>query len=173
MKMFKPLPGEYAEFYAGYVSRVINDDVMAVLCDQPRELRAVLGDVNDHAAQTRPDEDEWSINEVVGHLNDGERIFAYRALRIARGDLTPLASFDQDAYILPGKFNARSLASLLDEFESIRSATLTLVNALDDDMLARVGTASQNAISARALVYIMAGHVHHHMESLKNVYLRR
>lgn len=173
MKIAKPLPGEYAEFYAGYVNRVIDDDVLAVLRDQPRELRALLGDVNDHAAQTRPDEDEWSINEVMGHLNDGERIFAYRALRIARGDETPLASFDQDAYITPGRFNTRPLASLLDEFETIRASTLWLVNALDEAMLARVGTASGNPISARALVYIMAGHVDHHMESLSNVYLRK
>jgi enhancing lycopene biosynthesis protein 2 len=173
MKIEKPLPGEYAEFYAGYINRVINDDVLRVLRDQPRELRALLGDVTDHAAQIRPDEDEWSINEVIGHLNDGERIFAYRALRIARGDATPLASFDQDAYILPGKFNTRSLASLLDEFESARNASLTLVNSLDAEMLAHVGTASNNPISARALVFIMAGHVHHHIESLKSVYLQK
>ena len=123
------------------------------------------------AARTRPAPAEWSINEVLGHLVDGERIFSYRTLRIARGDKTPLPGFEQDDYILPGKFNARALASLLDEFAIARRATLSLVETLDDEMLARMGTASNNPISARALVYITAGHVAHHFESLRTVYL--
>lgn len=166
-----PQPGEYAEFYAGYVDRVRDLDVREVLGSQPRELRALLAGVTDAAARLRPAPAEWSINEVIGHLSDGERIFAYRALRIARGDKTPLPGFDQDAFILPDKFNARPLDGMLAEFELARAATLCLVDTLDDGMLAQLGTASNHPVSARALVFIMAGHVAHHVESLRTVYL--
>lgn len=171
MTIAPPASGDYAAFYAGYVDRVRDSDVLRVLREQPGELRALLAPVADTTARIRPAPEEWSINEVLGHVSDGERIFAYRALRIARGDATPLPGFDQDAFILPGKFNARPLASLLDEFEAAREATLRLVETLDEEMLSRVGTASNNPISARALVYIIAGHVAHHIESLRAVYL--
>ncbi len=168
-----PQPNEYAAFTAGYVARVSATDVISVLHAQTDDLRALLSGVTDVQSQTRPApaDTEWSINEVLGHITDGERIFSYRMLRIARGDTTPLPGFEQDDYIVPGKFNARPLTSLLDEFAAVRRSTLSLVETLDDEMLSRMGTASNNPVSARALVFITAGHVDHHIESLRTVYL--
>jgi uncharacterized damage-inducible protein DinB len=162
-------------FYSGYIARIGNDDVNAVLRAQLDDLRRLLAGVNDEQAQVRPapTDVEWSINEVLGHITDTERIFAYRMLRIARADATPLPGFEQDDYILPGKFNTRTLASLLDEFAVVRQSTLSLVDTLDDEMLSRRGVASNHPVSARALVYITAGHAAHHTESLRTVYLGR
>lgn len=171
MLIHPPQPDEYAAYQASYVARVTDGDVMHVLRTQVASLRELLTSVTDARARTRPAPAEWSINEVIGHMADTERIFAYRTLRIARGDTTPLAGFDQDDYILPGKFNARALSSLLDEFARVREATLSLVETLDDEALSRRGIASNNPVSARALVFITAGHVAHHTESLRTVYL--
>ncbi len=168
-----PQPDEYAAFHAGYVARASNGDVMQELRTQVDALRELLAGVTDAQSHVRPAPAEWSINEVVGHIVDTERIFAYRTLRIARGDTTPLPGFEQDDYILPGRFNARMLSSLLDEFARVREATLSLVETLDDEALSRRGTASNNPVSARALVFITAGHVAHHTESLRTVYLGR
>ena len=166
-----PRPDEYAEYYRSYIARVTDGDVMQVLHAQVAALRELLAGTTDVQARTRPAPAEWSINEVVGHIADTERIFAYRTLRIARGDTTPLPGFEQDDYILPGKFNARTLSSLLDEFTRVREATLSLMETLDDEALSRRGTASNDPVSARALVFITAGHVAHHTESLRTVYL--
>ena len=171
MKIHPPQAKEYAPFYAGYVSRASETDVIESLRAQADDLRQLLSGVTDAQARLRPAPPEWSINEVLGHLIDGERIFSYRMLRIARGDATPLPGFEQDDYILPGKFNTRTLASLLDEFAIARRSTLSLVETLDDEMLSHVGTASNTPVSARALVFITAGHVAHHTESLRTVYL--
>jgi DinB superfamily len=173
MNIHPPQANEYAAFNASYVARVSAADVTEVLRAQAGELRTLLSGVPDEQARTRPAPAEWSINEVIGHVTDGERIFAYRMLRIARGDTTPLPGFEQDDYILPGKFNARTLSSLFDEFAVVRRATLGLVETLDDEMLSRMGTVSNNPTSARALLFIIAGHVDHHIESLRTVYLGR
>ena len=166
-----PQPNEYAAYAAGYVARAANSDVFKALHTQPGDLRLLLTGMTDVQSCARPAPAEWSINEVLGHITDTERIFTYRLLRIARGDVTPLPGFEQDDYILPGKFNARTLSSLLDEFTLVRQSTLSLVDTLDDEMLSRMGTTSNNPTSARALVFIIAGHVAHHIESLRTVYL--
>ncbi len=167
----RPQTDEYASFYAGYVQRVPDGaDVLALLSRQPDELKALLQSIGDDSANRRPAPGEWSIKEVVGHLCDCERVFAYRALRVARADGTPLPGFDQDAFVQATDFNARSLASLLDEFSYQRRANVQMVSALSDEEAARTGTASGNPVSARALIYIMAGHVNHHVESLKTDY---
>lgn len=173
MRIHSPQPNEYAGFNAGYVARVSATDVTSVLHTQTDDLRALLSGVTDVQARMRPApaDAEWSINEVIGHITDGERIFSYRMLRIARGDTTPLPGFEQDDYILPGRFNARTLSSLLDEFATVRRSTFSLVETLDDEMLSHMGTASNNPVSARALVFITAGHVAHHIDSLRTVYL--
>lgn len=166
-----PHNDEYAPFYAGYVGLVPpGSDVFALLRRQPDALRTLLQDVIAPQASTRPAPDEWSIKEVVAHITDAERIFAYRALRIARGDTTPLAGFDQDAYMSATDFNSRPLADLIEEFDLQRRANVLCFSALTDDEVSRRGTASNAPVSVRALLYIMAGHAEHHIISLRTDY---
>lgn len=163
-----PKTDEFAPFYAGYVQRVPKDaDVFDRLRSQPDELRALLQNVTDAQADVRPAPGEWSIKEVIGHICDAERIFAYRALRIARGDTTALPGFEQDDYVRGTDFNKRMLADLIEEFALQRRANVLCFQPLTGDELARRGTASTYPISARAILFILVGHVLHHIESLK------
>lgn len=166
-----PQPDEYASFYAGYVQRVPqNSDIFKLLDQQIAALSQVLQNTTDEAASLRPAPEEWSIKEVMGHICDTERVFAYRALRIARGDTTALAGFDQNDYVKGTDFNKRSLASLIEEFSLQRRSNLLFIQALSDEESQRRGTASNNPISARACIYILVGHVAHHIESLETSY---
>jgi uncharacterized protein (TIGR03083 family) len=166
-----PQSDEYGSYYAGYIQRVPEgSNIFDVLSRQPDELRSLLQNVPDAQANARPAPGEWSVKEVMGHLCDTERVFAYRAMRVARGDATPLPGFDQDDYVRRTDFNARTLTELVDEFTSQRSATLLCFKPLTDAETQRRGTASNNPVSVRALLYIMAGHVMHHVESLKTDY---
>jgi uncharacterized damage-inducible protein DinB len=167
----RPQTDEYVEFYAGYIGRVPDGaDVVGLLNSQPETLRALLQNITDEQASVRPAPAEWSIKEVIGHIADTERVFAYRLLRISRGDQTALPGFDQDEFVNATDFNRRSLADLLDEFEFQRRANSLLAASLTDEEIDRRGTASNNPISVRALLYILAGHVVHHIESLKTDY---
>jgi uncharacterized damage-inducible protein DinB len=167
----RPQADEYNEFYGGYIDSVPEGaDLFALMRQQPDELRAVLSGVTDEQANVRPAPGEWSIKEVLGHICDGERIFAYRALRIGRGDSTPLAGFDQDAYVQSTDFNARSLDDLLEEFTLQRRANLVCFKHFTEAETLCRGTASGQPVSARALLYILVGHVIHHMDSLKTTY---
>jgi uncharacterized damage-inducible protein DinB len=167
----RPQSDEHAPYYAGYIQRVPEgSDIFALLSDQPDELRVLLQGISDVEANTHPAPGEWSVKEVVGHICDTERIFAYRALRIARGDTTPLPGFEQDDYVRATDFNARTVSDLVEEFTLQRRANLLCFRPLTAAEVERRGTASNNPVSARALLYIMAGHVMHHVESLKTDY---
>jgi hypothetical protein len=165
-----PEPDEYAGFYAGYVERVRPETVAALLRDQPARLRALTAGVPKEREGWRYADGKWSIREVVGHMSDAERVFAYRLLRIARGDTTPLPGFEQDPYVEAGRFDRRPLAELVEEFTDVRRATFALVRSLDDVELRRTGTASDTRISARALVYAIAGHADNHLDGLRDRY---
>lgn len=169
----RPAETEYAPFYAGYVERVPDGAVFEMLAGQPDALRSLLGALSAEQADFRPGPAEWSIKEVVGHINDTERVFAYRALRISRADETPLAGFEQDDYVREANFSERTLPDLIEEFELLRRANLLAFKGLTDDVTRRMGTASGFPVSVRALLYIMAGHVEHHLESLRTDYLAR
>jgi uncharacterized damage-inducible protein DinB len=163
----RPQPDEYAPYYGQYIRRVPEgSDIFSVLSAQPNELRALLQPVSDEQANVRPAPGEWSVKEVVGHICDAERIFAYRALRVARADATPLPGFEQDDYVRATSFNARTLPDLIEEFALQRRSNVLCFQPLTDAELARRGTASNNPVSVRALLYMMAGHVMHHIESL-------
>jgi len=116
-------------------------------------------------------EGKWSIREVIAHLNDTERVFSYRLLRFARGDAAALPSFDENVFAKASEADARTVADLAEEFSAVRGATLALVRPMRDEQMARHGTASGKEISARALAWIMAGHVQHHMKVLRERYL--
>jgi hypothetical protein len=166
-----PQPDEYYEYYGQYIKRVPQgSDILALMRQQPDDLQALLNRVTDEQARTRPAPEEWSINEVVGHITDTERIFAYRALCIARADATPLPGFDQDDYVRGTDFNSRTLPDLIEEFTLQRRANVLCFRPLNSAEAARRGTASGYPFSVRALLYCMVGHVMHHIESLKVAY---
>lgn len=166
----RPESDEYGAYYASYIGRVPDGDMCGQLAQQLDEARALLAPLSPEQTDFRPKPDDWNILEVLGHVTDAERVFAYRALRIARGDGTPLASFDQDLYVANGNFSGRTLADLLEEFTTVRHATLALFRTLSDEAWQRRGTASNSPISVRALAYIIAGHELHHMADFRQRY---
>jgi len=166
-----PNTDEYAEFYAGYVQRAqARDDVFAALVQQIDELRSALGNLSDEQACFKPGPQEWSIKEVMGHLNDVERVFSYRLLRVSRNDPTPLPGFEQDDYVRESGFDQCALKDLIQEFEYLRRANILAINNMSEEAMLRLGTASGHPVSARALIYMLVGHVDHHMASLHEVY---
>lgn len=170
----RPADDEYAPFYAGYVARLAPDaDALERLVWQREAFVVFLDGIPATLHGHRYAEGKWSIREVVGHLADAERIMAYRLLRVARGDATPLPGFEEDDYVRAGGFDGRTLASLVREWEAVRRATLELVRSLDAEAAARRGVANGNPVSARALAWIIAGHVEHHREILAERYLPR
>lgn len=171
-KISLPAPDEFAEFYAGYVQRAqARGDVLAALPLQIEEIRSALGNLSDKQALFRDAPREWSIKEVMGHLNDVERVFSYRLLRISRNDATPLPGFEQDDYVREAGFDRYSLEDLIQEFEYLRRANILAINNMKEDAMLYLGTASGYPVSARALVHMLVGHVDHHMASLNEKYL--
>ena len=168
--MTKPEKSEYDAYYGKYISLVEDGDLFATLAAQPDELNAALGSLDDAKGLYAYAPDKWTIKEVISHLNDGERMFGYRAFRISRGDTTPIEGFEQDGYIENARPNARSLSHLLDEFRLLRKANMFLLNNLNDEDMKRMGTASGLPISVRALANIMGGHVTHHANILQAKY---
>ena len=171
-KLTPPSTDEYNEFYNGYIQRAIaRKDVIAALPKQIDEIRAALGKLTDKQALFRDAPKEWTINEVLGHINDAERIFAYRLLRVSRNDQTPLPGFEQNDYVREAGFDNYPLADLLNEFEHLRRANIIMIQNMPDGYADRRGTASGFSISARALTYVLVGHVEHHMADLHEKYL--
>ena len=168
--MNRPEKSEYGEYYDRYISQVADGDVKEVLARQPATLKELFASVTEDRGTFAYDEGKWTLKEVLSHLIDGERIFAYRMLRISRGDETPIEGFEQDGYIENSNANNRTFAELLDEFDLQRRSNMLLINNLSDDASKRLGTASGFPVSVRALVYISAGHVQHHAAILKERY---
>ena len=168
----QPEPQEYSPFYADYIQRAAaREDITAALSLQPDEMKAALGGLSDSQARFKPGPEEWSIKEVVSHLIDGERVFSYRLLRVSRKDKTPLSGFEQNDYVRESRADELALADLLDEFDFLRRANTLAIKNMSASALTEVGTASGNPVSARALVYMLVGHVEHHMASLNEKYL--
>ncbi len=166
-----PTNEEYAPFYSDYIQRAISrNDVIAALPLQIDEVKSALGHLTDQQARFKFGPLEWSIKEVVGHLIDVERIFSYRLLRISRNDQTPLPGFEQEDYVREAGFDNSSFSDLLSEFELLRRANILAIKNMSDESASRLGTASGATISARALIYMMVGHVEHHMASLRENY---
>jgi hypothetical protein len=167
----RPGPTEHAPYYARYIGRVPDGDLIALLRDQVIETSALLRGVSDDRANFAYAPGKWTIKEVVGHISDVERVMAYRALRFARKDATPLPGFDENAWGPAGEFGARTLGDLVEELQVVRAATIQLAKHLSQEALARVGTANGTPTSVRALLYIIAGHERHHAELLRERYL--
>jgi hypothetical protein len=168
--MKRPQAEEFPLFYKGYVDTV-SDDVLAELEQQSDTFAALLGNVPQDKASFAYAEGKWTIKELAGHVIDTERIMAYRALRIARNDATPLPGFDENDYVSNAHFADRSLGSLAEEFAALRKANMYLIRSLNGTEIDRSGISNEKPISVRALIYIMAGHVNHHSAILKQRYL--
>ncbi len=172
MTITPPQVGEYSDFNYEYIRRVPASDVLVFMKTQFAESMSLLRGLSQEQTEMRPAPGEWTIKQIVGHMSDTERIFAYRAMRIARGDETPLPGFDQEPYVANGNFDQRNLTDLLDEFAAIRHSNLYLFSNFTSEDAQRLGTASNHPISVRSLIYMCAGHEHHHMESIRKVYLK-
>jgi uncharacterized damage-inducible protein DinB len=167
----RPALTEYNAHYQPYVDVVPDGDVLATLATQRDSTSALLATIAEAKAGYRYAAGKWSIKEVIGHLSDAERVFSYRALRVARADVTPLASFDENAWVPAAKFDHRTLVDLAAEFRAVRGSTLALFRGFDAEAWPRTGTASGSPISARALAWIVAGHEVHHLRVLHERYL--
>ena len=168
--MERPLPTEHIPYYEKYISLVPEDDVLGVLAAQAQEIRALAAAVSEEQGGYRYAPGKWSVREVFGHLADVERILAYRAFSIARGERRPLNGFEPDEYAVAAEADRSTLPDLGDEFASLRQGNVAMFRRLSDAAWRRIGTADGNPISARALAFIMAGHVRHHQRSLHEQY---
>lgn len=167
----RPAPNEHAPYYGKYIALVTENDAVAALESESADALAFLRSIPEVKGEHRYAPGKWMIKEVIGHLIDAERVFSYRALRFARKDETPLPGFEENDYVPAGNFGARTLASLIEELEVVRKASLILFRALDAAAWNRSGVASDNEMSVRALAFVIAGHGRHHVEILKTRYL--
>lgn len=168
--MKRPEAGEFAEYYGKYIAKVPGTDVVGILESERLQMSRLFAGRSERDGNFRYAPGKWTIKEVLGHVVDAERIFTYRALRIGRGDETPLSSFEQDDYVKNGKFAARTLADLAEEFDAVRGASISLFRSFDDAAWGRRGVASQKQVTARALGFITAGHQIHHRMILEESY---
>ncbi len=161
---------EYAPFYANYVAHTAGFSLPEALRADTATMRQVFDTLTEHQGNHAYAPGKWTVKEVLLHCIDAERIFAYRALRLLRGDTTPLPGFDQDPYVPASAAEARSVGSIRDEWEAARASTLALYDNAPPTHLQLIGTASGHPISARALAYIITGHYLHHLHILKERY---
>jgi hypothetical protein len=166
----RPQAEEHLPYYAKYIQLVTEPDVMSVLASQGDELRRLAGSVPSNRETYRYAPGKWSVRQVFGHMIDVERVFGYRALRISRGDATPLAGFDENTFVANGPYESVSVGELADEFQHVRAANVLMFQRLDARRLMLTGSANNAAVSVRALAYIMAGHVRHHEKGLRENY---
>jgi len=167
----RPTQDEFEGQMGTYINIVPDGNIFDILANNLKETSELLSDIPESKGDYRYAPGKWSLKEAIGHISDSERVMSYRLLRIARGDQTPLPGFDQDVFMAGIDFNAYSLADLIEDYISVRRATLTLLRGLPDAAWARMGTANGNPVSARALAYMTAGHELHHLRIIKDKYL--
>jgi hypothetical protein len=169
----KPLEGEYPAYAAMYIDLLPNDGLILQHMEEHFKMMKYLAlSLPEETLMRRYAPDKWTIKEIMVHLIDDERIYAYRALRFARNDHHELAGFEQDDYAAYSKANERNIETILEEYESVRKSTITLFKNLPDDAFLRTGVANKNKVSVRALIYHIAGHEWHHMNIIREKYLK-
>ena len=162
---------EYKDDYENYVSLVGETDIVSAMRKQLTEVENLFASIPEEKGEFAYATGKWTIKELLGHLINGERVFSYRALRISRGDETPLSGFDQDLLTDNGNFNSISLVDLIKEFSHLCQANIIFFQNLTDEAWERTGTVNDNPASVRAIAYNMAGHVRHHINILRLRYL--
>ena len=168
--MPRPDTSEFAPFYAAYIARVPETDPLAALEAQPAELLTLADHITPDDELYRYAVDKWSVRQVFGHLIDTERVMGYRAFCIARGEAKPLPGFDEKDYVARAGSDERPVKELAHEFAAVRHANLWTVRRWTDEQWGRVGNANGHPVSVRAIAYIMAGHVRHHLAVLREKY---
>lgn len=164
-------PDEYPAIFEKYIE-TITDDAMKELESQLVEFPLFISSIPEDLGSYSYTEGKWSIKEVLCHILDTERVMAYRALRFARNDMTALASFEQEEFVINGRHNERTIQSIVEEFISIRKSNIIFFDTLNETELNRKGMASDRLISVRAFIYIIAGHLNHHRIILQERYLK-
>jgi uncharacterized damage-inducible protein DinB len=168
--MPRPTPSDYAPFYQPYISKVDGESLHAALNQYSRASLSFWQNIPEHQGDYADAPGKWTIKQVLNHLCDAERIFAYRALRIARGDETPLPGFDENNYADAAQTDHRTLKELVHEFQSVRSATLSLFNSFGETELSRFGNANGARVSVNAIGFMIIGHTLHHETVVKERY---
>jgi DinB superfamily len=163
----RPVAGEYAPVFDRYIGLVPAGDIVQILGEQLSRVQAVLRPVNETQAMALHAPYTWTLKQVLGHLTDSERVFGYRALRMARQDATPLPGFDETQFMQAADFNSRGLPELLEEFTFVRRGHLLLLRHLPTAAWQWRGTVIDHPATCRSLAYVMAGHVEHHLAIVK------
>ena len=166
----RPADTEYAPYYATYISKVPESKVVPVLEGQPDELKRLASHIGADRELFRYEPGKWTVRQTLGHLIDTERVMGYRAFCISRGEQKPLPGFDQNDYVSLSHYDAMSVADIAEEFAAVRTAHLWTIRQWTRDDWGRVGNANGKTVSARAIAFIMAGHVRHHVGILREKY---
>jgi uncharacterized damage-inducible protein DinB len=169
--MTRPQPTEAAEYYSRYIDLITSDDIVPVFENQMGEMLQFLSGISEEQSLQSYAPGKWTIREVLNHVNDGERVFAARAFWFARGFTDALPSFEQDIAVQAAQANNTSWADLVEEFKIVRLGTISFFKSMPEEAWDRTGIASDNPVSVRALAYIIAGHVAHHIGVLREKYL--
>ena len=162
---------EYASYYTNYVKQAGSKNILESLQESNGVLDALFSDISEERMNYKYAKDKWTIKELLLHIIDTERVFAYRALRFAREDKTDLPGFEQDDYVITSDANTRSKTSLLNEYNTQRASTISLFSSFNDSMLMKIGMAGGNPMSVRAIGFITSGHEVHHCNILQERYL--
>lgn len=169
----KPQPGEYPPFATGYIALAIaHDDVLKLLTDLMESTAATFSSLPADKGDYRYAPGKWSIKEMLGHMIDTERVFAYRALCISRGEQQNLPGFEQNDYVEKSEANKRTMADLITEFKTVRLSSLYLLQSLSTQQVDRLGSGNGHPVSVRALAHMIAGHELHHLTILRDRYLK-
>ncbi|TAH38813.1 MAG: DinB family protein [Bacteroidetes bacterium] len=172
MQIALPKPDELNDYYKGYLKYISEDDLLSVLKTQIEETSMFLRNISDENSGNAYEPGKWQIKEVVGHLSDTERILSYRALRFARKDETPLAGFDEDHFVENANFKSRSWESIVDEKKAVRQSSIHFFNSLHPGAFDFKGIAKGNVLSVRALLFFIIAHERHHLQVIKERYLK-
>lgn len=167
----RPAKGDYGEYYQKYIDLVKGDDIFRILVEQNMDSQNVLNSFSESKGNYKYAEGKWTVKEVIGHMMDVERIFAYRALCIARGETNPLPGMDQDMYVSNGSFNKRQLFDLNYEYRLLRESNILLFGGFDKSVLQNKGTASGYEVTVLALMFMTVGHEKHHLNVLMERYI--
>lgn len=167
----RPLKNDYAEYYHKYVSELQDDKILEILEKQLNENLELFRSISEEKANYRYAEGKWSIKELLGHMIDTERIFAYRALCLARGEKQSLPGMEQDDYVKEAEFDKQQFTNMVKEYELVRKSNLQMFKTFSEKELNRRGVASNNVVTVLAILFIIAGHERHHIKVLKDKYL--
>lgn len=168
----RPEPGDYAPYYENYIRLIEGNDILKILNEQSKRTQDVLNSFSEHKGNYRYADGKWTVKEVVGHLLDTERVFAYRALCIARGEKKSLPGFDQDDYVKEGNFNGRELFELNYDFRLLRESNILMFRSFTPEMMKKRGYANDTSVTVLAILFMIAGHEKHHMNFLRDKYMK-